>query len=216
MASQNRQLIMWEVPHLGSDHFIQMYVNPQNIAINSVKDISEVRTKGGYFLQYWGEKLDEIQINGNTGSSGIEGINALRDVYRSEQLTLFNIIKNVNINGIKRRQSLAQLAASVVMHYAGVQYFGYFKNLSVTESAEQTGIYTYQIGYTVTKTIGLRKNWAGWHRVPRSSTEKPFVSTSIGDEFAASNQPARLNRPSTAEQVQAQTFLQNVTGLLSK
>lgn len=173
MPASNRQLILWEVPHLGSSQFIQMYVNPQNIQINSVKDISEVRTKGGYFIQYWGEKFDEINIQGNTGSSGVEGINALRDVYRSEQLTLFNIARNSNTSGIKRRQSLAQLAASVVMHYAHVQYFGYFKSFSVTEAAEQTGFYSYTMNYTVTKTVGLRKNWAGWHRVPRSSTENP-------------------------------------------
>ena len=53
MAAQNRQLIMWEVPHLGSSQFIQMYVNPQNIAISSIKDITETRTKGGYYIQYW-------------------------------------------------------------------------------------------------------------------------------------------------------------------
>lgn len=192
MPALNRQLIMWEVPHLGSNVFIQMYVNPQNIQIQSIKDITETRTKGGYFIQYWGEKFDEIQISGHTGASGIEGINTLKEVYRSEQLALLNIIKNSGAQGTKRRQSLAQLAASVVMHYAGVQYFGYFKNFQFTESADQIGIYTYQMGFTVTKTIGLRKNWAGWHRVPRSSTENPTPITQ--DEFALSNQPALLSR----------------------
>lgn len=213
MAAVNRQLILWEVPHLGANVYIQMYINPQNIQITSTKDISEVRTKGGYFLQYWGEKFDEISIGGNTGSSGIEGINVLRDIYRSEQLALLNIIRNANIQGIKRRQSLAQLAASVIMHYAGVQYYGYFKNFSFTESAEQIGIYTYQMAYTVTKTIGLRRNWAGWHRIPRSSTEKPLIGSSGESEFAVSYKMASLNQPISLNTAQAKAQRAATSGI---
>lgn len=46
------------------------------------------RTKGGFTLQYWGEDLGSLSINGTTGTSGIEGINVLRDVYRNEQLAI--------------------------------------------------------------------------------------------------------------------------------
>lgn len=193
--AKNRQLVLWEVPYLGSQKFIQMYVNPQNMAITSTKDITETRTKGGYILQYWGEKFDEIKIGGNTGASGIEGINVLKDIYRSEQLALLNIVRNQTIDGTKRRQSLAQLAASVVMHYAGVQYFGYFKSFNYTEDANQTGLYSYQIDYTVTKTIGLRKNWAGWHRTPRSTSNTPYSSQE--QAARASNVPADLTRPTS-------------------
>jgi hypothetical protein len=47
--------------------------------------ISKDRTKGGFTLQYWGEELDVINISGTTGSSGIEGINVLYEIYRAEQ-----------------------------------------------------------------------------------------------------------------------------------
>lgn len=172
-----RRLIQWEVPHLGSSFRIQMYINPQNIQISSTKDISETRTKGGYIIQYWGEKFDEVQINGTTGSAGVEGLNALKDVYRSEQLALWKIVQNAGGSGTKRRQSLAQLAASVILHYDNVQYFGYFKTFSSTENAEKLGLFDYQIAFTVTKTVGLRKNWLGWHRTPNSTTETPTPNT---------------------------------------
>lgn len=168
-----RRLIQWEVPHLGSSFRIQMYINPQNISINSIKDISETRTKGGYIIQYWGEKFDEAQISGTTGSSGVEGLNALKDVYRSEQLALWKIVQNAGGSGTKRRQSLAQLAASVILHYDGVQYCGYFKTFGFTENADKLGMFDYQMTFVITKTIGLRKNWLGWQRTPNSTTDTP-------------------------------------------
>src|SRR5512135_2016378 len=78
----NRNIITWFVPQFGT---VRMYVNPQNIAYNHRKLINKDRTKGGYTLQYWGEELDTINISGTTGSSGIEGINMLYEIYRAEQ-----------------------------------------------------------------------------------------------------------------------------------
>lgn len=80
----SRKLVSWLIPN-GS--MVQMYVNPESIQINYKKTISSTRTKGGFTLQYFGEDLIPISITGTTASSGIEGINVLRDVYRSEQLT---------------------------------------------------------------------------------------------------------------------------------
>jgi hypothetical protein len=77
-----RQLIRWRVPGLG---FVDMYINPQQMDIQEKKVIQKQRTKGGYVIQYWGEELMIIRIQGNTGASGIEGINILRKVYRAEQ-----------------------------------------------------------------------------------------------------------------------------------
>ncbi len=79
---RERQLIIWRVPDLG---FIEMYINPQQMQINEKKAIQRVRTKGGFVVQYWGEEATTISIDGNTGSSGVEGINVLRNIYRSEQ-----------------------------------------------------------------------------------------------------------------------------------
>ncbi len=77
-----RNIITWFVPQFG---IVRMYVNPQGITYNHKKLISKERTKGGFTLQYWGEDLTTLNINGTTGSSGIEGINMLYEVYRAEQ-----------------------------------------------------------------------------------------------------------------------------------
>jgi hypothetical protein len=83
-AAQNskRHLINWFVPDMG---VVRMYVNPENISYSFRKAIQNRRTKGGYNIQYWGEELTTIALAGTTGSSGVEGINALYEVYRSEQ-----------------------------------------------------------------------------------------------------------------------------------
>jgi len=82
-AGFKRNIIHWFIPEFG---VIKMYVNPQNITYSDKKIIKNTRTKGGYTLQYWGEELTTLSIEGNTGSSGIEGINVLYEIYRAEQL----------------------------------------------------------------------------------------------------------------------------------
>ncbi len=77
-----RSVITWKTPYFG---YIQMYINPQQLVIQHSKIIQTQRTKGGFVIQYGGENLDEISISGHTGSSGMEGINILYSIYRSEQ-----------------------------------------------------------------------------------------------------------------------------------
>lgn len=81
-AQITRNIITWYVPQFGT---VSMFINPQNITYAHKKLIYKDKTKGGYTLQYWGEDLDTLNISGTTGSSGIEGINALYEVYRAEQ-----------------------------------------------------------------------------------------------------------------------------------
>ena len=78
----HRNIITWYVPQFGT---VRMFVNPAAISYAHKKLITKDRTKGGYTLQYWGEELTTLNISGTTGSSGIEGINALYEVYRAEQ-----------------------------------------------------------------------------------------------------------------------------------
>ena len=84
----SREMVTWKTPHLG---YIQMYINPQQIKIVSSKIIQNVRTKGGFVIQYGGENLDQIIIGGTTASAGMEGINILQAIYRSEQLAFEGI-----------------------------------------------------------------------------------------------------------------------------
>lgn len=83
-----RNIITWFVPQFGT---VSMFINPQMITYNNKKAISKDRTKGGFALQYWGENLTTIKITGNTGSSGIEGINMLYEIYRAEQLSFDSV-----------------------------------------------------------------------------------------------------------------------------
>lgn len=77
-----RNIITWFVPEFG---IVRMYINPSAITFTHKKLINKDRTKGGYTLQYWGEDLTMINLNGTTGSSGVEGINMLYEIYRAEQ-----------------------------------------------------------------------------------------------------------------------------------
>lgn len=78
-----RTMMRWVIPE---QPIVEMYINPQNINYDYKKAIQSQRTKGGFIIQYWGEELPTLRISGTTGTSGIEGINVLHDVYRSEQL----------------------------------------------------------------------------------------------------------------------------------
>lgn len=82
LATTNRNIAHWFVPEVG---VINMYINPQSITYNNAKVINTNRTKGGYNIQYWGEELTTLTINGHTGSSGVEGLNVLEEIYRAEQ-----------------------------------------------------------------------------------------------------------------------------------
>ena len=83
IGTNTRKLIHWLVPE---GPIIEMYCNPQQIRYNYSKNISNQRTKGGFSIQYWGENLTTLDISGTTGTSGIEGMNVLHDIYRNEQL----------------------------------------------------------------------------------------------------------------------------------
>lgn len=84
-AVNTRNIMHWLIPE---GPIVQMYMNPQNVSYGYKKNITPQRTKGGYAIQYWGEDLTTLKLIGTTGTSGIEGINVLYDVYRNEQLSL--------------------------------------------------------------------------------------------------------------------------------
>jgi hypothetical protein len=78
----------WFVPEFG---IVKQFVNPERLSIADRKLINRDRTKSGFTIQYWGEDLTTINISGTTGSSGIEGINVLHEIYRAEQYAFDSI-----------------------------------------------------------------------------------------------------------------------------
>lgn len=179
-----RNLILWQVPHLGNQRFIEMYINPQSIATSNRKTISSKRTKGGFLIQYWGEELETLNISGVTGDGGIEALDALFDVYRSEQLAFEEIARqaSANVEGqstsrnlIKRRQPLAPLASSAIMWYMGQGKRGYFTDFQYDEAVNQNGSMSYRMTFVVVEIFGRRRNFMPWHRKPWSTTETPNI-----------------------------------------
>ena len=83
----------------------QLYINPESINIRDNKIIKSDLTKGGFVTQYWGEQLTAIEVGGTTGSSGVEGINVLRNIYRHEQI-------QYRIELADRQRELAEAAAA--------------------------------------------------------------------------------------------------------
>lgn len=191
ITNRNRQIMTWRLPNGSS---VQMYINPENFQVRESKQISSVRTKGGFVMQYWGDNLTQLTLSGTTGSSGIKGIQALRDIYRSENKAfelvaitqsrdLLNEIQNgfdINNAGdalrdlgdrlaqrnFVLRPSLASLALSVLLFYQGVQYKGFFTEFSMTESVSKLGLFDYSMTFMATEIRGNRKNFMPWHREP--------------------------------------------------
>ena len=71
---------------------VQLYLNPHTFNISDNKILQSKQTKGGFMTQYWGEKLTQITMMGTTGSSGIEGINIIRQIYRHEQIRMRELL----------------------------------------------------------------------------------------------------------------------------
>ena len=114
-ATITRNIMTWFVPEVG---VIDMYINPQSVKYNMQKLINKERTKGGYVVQYWGEELTTLNIEGHTGSSGVEGLNVLEEVYRSEQL-IFDPIA-LTMASQNSLTGLSSLVASAVGNIGGI------------------------------------------------------------------------------------------------
>lgn len=117
-ARRNRQLIRWRVPGLG---YVDMYINPQQLQIQEKKVIQKQRTKGGYVIQYWGEELTTIRLEGNTGASSIEGINILRKVYRAEQDAFLQVEQTLSdrLNSLMQTSSVKGFVNNIAQNGVG-------------------------------------------------------------------------------------------------
>jgi hypothetical protein len=195
-----RSLIVWELPSIGSNAFIEMYINPDKLNIKDAKLTQMTKTKGGFILQYWGEQTTSISLSGTTGDGGIEAINVLNDIYRNEQVALQKILTNSGPS-IKRRQSLAQLATSVIMWYQGQGFRGFFTSFGYDEAA--SGSFTYNMDFTAVEIIGRRKNFMGWHKKPWSTLDTPSFDSGRGylqgGAYGTNVKMGELNAPALEE-----------------
>lgn len=102
--------------------------------------------------------------------------------------------------------TLASLAFAVELYWSGEVYRGFFTEFSVTEAANNLGMFDYEIGFTVTQKRGFRQNFLGWHRsaVDGPSNSNPYYGTphsfgalTLGD----TQQPNRPAPPSIADDI---------------
>lgn len=191
-TNRDRQVMTWRLPNGSS---VQMYMNPENFTVRDSKQITPTRTKGGFVVQYWGDNLTQLTLSGTTGSSGVQGIQVLRDIYRSENkafelvaatqtrdlITAFEnggfdldkaeeslntIAEKLADRNFILRPSLASLSLGVMLFYQGIQYRGFFTEFSMTESVSKLGLFDYSMAFSVTETRGSRKNFMAWHKDP--------------------------------------------------
>lgn len=181
------RVMTWRLPNGNS---VQMYINPQQLTVDEKKIINATRTKGGFVIQYWGDDLTSITITGHTGSSGVEGINILRNIYHIENRAFDEIAKNqqalindglssatsaikvandIRSNTFILQPNLGALAASVLMFYQGVEYRGFFTGFTCGEKADAPGIFDYTIKFTAIETRGIRQNVFPWQKQPVAS-----------------------------------------------
>lgn len=77
---------------LSDRRLIPCYISPQELSVDESKIINETFTKGGFYIEYWGENLPVIRARGTSGSGGIEVIEILRAVYRNEQIQMERLL----------------------------------------------------------------------------------------------------------------------------
>lgn len=153
-----RNICHWFVPEVG---VVNMYLNPQSINYNLKKLITNERTKGGYVVQYWGEELTTLSLRGHTGSSGVEGLNVLYEIYRAEQylfdpiaLTMAaqNSISGLNTTINSALGNLGGLQSSVANATAGV--------LQVDPASQN--VLPRNIPSLSSIALGIELYWSGW------------------------------------------------------
>lgn len=205
VTNRNKQIMTWRLPDAS---LVQMYMNPENFRVSESKQIKQTRTKGGFVIQYWGDNLTKLDLSGTTGSAGVKGINVLRDIYHSENKA-FELIAGVQTNELFNalvsdsietgvgliektsetlrnrnfvlRPSLASLAVGVTLYYQGIQYRGFFTEMTTTESVQKLGLFDYTISFMATEIRGRRENFMPWHREPLADDAVgQFVNATVG------------------------------------
>lgn len=191
ITNRDKQIMTWLLPNSTT---VQMYINPESFVISETKQIQPIRTKGGFVVQYWGDNLTRLTLQGTTGSAGVKGINILRDIYHAEnrafeviaasqtnqlieelhkqklsdvnigQQVIPAISKTLREKNFLLRPSLASLAVGITLFYQGIQYRGFFNTMTVTEDINRLGLFTYNIEFMATDIFGRRNNFMPWHR----------------------------------------------------
>jgi hypothetical protein len=84
-----------EKPQQESIDVFEFYVNPQRLNLNYQKKVTEIRTRGGWEIQHWGDELTEIRVEGKSGGTHRKGI-------------LKNINRDTTVSALEQESSRQQ------------------------------------------------------------------------------------------------------------
>lgn len=112
---------------LSSQEIFEFYVSPQRIDPTWEKLQTETRTRGGWEVQHWGERLTEVQVTCKTGSLVKKGDSFLlsnEDITESDAWRRVEALKRIFHEDHINRNTQARYKLG--MYYMNKMFIGYF------------------------------------------------------------------------------------------
>ena len=142
----------------------EFHVNPQRVSITESKLQTEIRTRGGWETQHWGNQLGEISLNGHTGGmhkklgpgGGVIPLGELDTVVDSIAWKKLTQLKDIYYRNNAERNKEQKLLS---INYYGDLYTGYFKDFKGPDSDAER---PYLIDYSFVFKIVDRIKVEGW------------------------------------------------------
>ncbi|HVI40700.1 MAG TPA: hypothetical protein VM577_08570 [Anaerovoracaceae bacterium] len=107
----------------------------------------------------------QAQFSAETLTAGLFGGDAL-SAGATIGSSLLGAAESLIPGAVQQPPTLASMALTVELYWSGEVYRGYFTEFVVKESADQLGLFNYDMNFTVTQKRGFRQNFLGWHRSP--------------------------------------------------
>lgn len=147
-----RSLVVSEIV-ISSTRKYTFHVNPNHITPSYRKIISEIRTRGGYEIQHWGNALSELKVQGHSGGLIDRGAQD-DDITKTEAWRKLVELKTKywNSNADPNTQSSILLSLT----YYDTMYIGYFVDFTGPEAnVNSPYIMDYSFTFKVTDEINL-------------------------------------------------------------
>lgn len=131
------------------------HINPSRLSPSYRKLISEVRTRGGWSIQHWGNALSDLKIEGKTGSFIDPDTLSLED-YDITKSIAWTKIKELKDLYYKNNQvpTTAQ-DVNFALNFYDKLYLGYFTEFTGPEAEENSPfIMTYGFNFRVIQEVG--------------------------------------------------------------
>jgi len=177
----------------------EFYVNPQRLSPNYTKIVSEMRTRGGWEVQHWGDALTELRVEGKSGgmhrrgnvprinrdttAAAIEAASAqaqqsgdglqegqdITDTEAWRRLSQLRQLYDVD-HAIRNQEQLTLLGIAVYDSF----YVGYFTSFS---GPNQDAMEPYQFSYSFTMKILYETNVSTFNPSVKASVTAGTTST---------------------------------------